>query len=339
MKAAEILESDGSKEALFELAMIFKASGDYYDIDTYKELLQLSTERGCEKAAVELALSVVFEQLFDESVEDTIQMLRGFVTDESTEGNYVLAYLLEKDYPKQSFDLYIKAAQNEYEPAISRLGCSDYTLDNKSETELYETFIATYNQGVSEYCMGCACFYGYGIETRKEVGIDLIKNSAYLGDYDSEQLLFDIFDSDEEYVDKTKALFWLEKIAIHDESALIKLANRYIDGIGCETSKDNDKKAFMCLSSFEQSDNRTAVNNLAWLYKEGRGCEVNYCKAKELFERAAEMDCIASYYHLGTMYEEGLGIDIDLILAKKMYEIAAEKGHKKASERLESLFT
>ena len=337
MKAAEILESDGSKEALFELAMIFKASGDYYDIDTYKELLQLSTERGCEKAAVELALSVVFEQLFDESVEDTIQMLRGFVTDESTEGNYVLAYLLEKDYPKQAFDLYIKAAQNEYEPAISRLGCSDYTLDNKSETELYETFIATYNQGVSEYCMGCACFYGYGIETRKEVGIDLIKNSAYLGDYDSEQLLFEIFDSDEEYVDKTKALFWLEKIAAYDESALIKLANRYIDGIGCEQSNDNDKKAFACLSSLEHSDNRSAVNNLAWLYKMGRGCEQNYGKAKELFERAAAMDCTASYFHLGTMYEEGLGIDIDLILAKKMYEIAAEKGHKKASERLEGL--
>lgn len=337
MKAAEILESDGSKEALFELAMIFKASGDYYDIDTYKELLQLSTERGCEKAAVEFTLSVVFEQVFDKSLEDTIQMLKEIVANESTEGNYVLAYLLESEHPKQAFDLYIKAARNEYEPAISRLGCSDYMLDDKTETELYEAFVATYNQGISEYCMGCACFYGYDIEPRKESGLNLIKSSACLGDKDAQRLLFNIYDADEDFIDKTQALFWLEKIASYDTSVVVDLEYRYVCGIGCEQSPENDKKAFNLLSLLENSDDRTAINNLAWLYKEGRGCEVNYCKAKELFERAAEMDCTASYFHLGTMYEEGLGTDINLSLAKKMYIIAAEKGHKKASERLEDL--
>ena len=341
LEAARLFEKDGSKEALCELALLFKEPGSFNDPGAYKEYLLRSVEQGCEKAIIELSLGVAFGENSYETIAECIDLLKNTVTDDSAEGNFVLAFLLGNDHPEEAFNFFVKAARNEYAPAISRLCCSDYTLDGKTESELYDAFITTHkeNKGLLEYCMGCACFYGYGIETRKEVGIDLIKKSAYLGDYDSEQLLFDIFDSDEEYVDKTKALFWLEKIAIHDESSLIKLANWYIDGIGCIQSNDNDKKAFACLSSLEHSDNRSAVNNLAWLYKEGRGCEMNYGRAKELFERAAKLDCTASYYHLGTMYEEGLGIDADLSLAKKMYIIAAEKGHKKASERLEDLPT
>ncbi len=339
IKAAELLETDGSIEALCELALLFKETSSFNDPDAYKEYLLRSVEQGCEKAIIELSLGVAFGENSYKTIAECIDLLKNTVTDDSAEGNFVLAYLLENDNLQYAFNLFLKAAKNEYAPALSRLHCSDYTLDGQSEDELYDIFMTTHeeNRGLLEYCMGCACLYEYGIETRKEVGIDLIKNSAYLGDYDSEQLLFDIFDSDEEYVDKTKALIWLEKIASHDESALIKLANRYIDGIGCEQSAVNDKKAFECLSSLEESDNRSAINNLAWLYKEGRGCEVNYSRAKALFERAAKMDCTASYYHLGTMYEEGLGTDTDLSLAKKMYTIAAEKGHKKASERLEGL--
>lgn len=339
VKAAELLETDGSIEALCELALLFKEPGSFNAPDAYKEYLLSSVEQGCEKAIIEMSLGVAFGENAYKAIDECIDLLKNTVTDDSAEGNFVLAYLLENDNPKDAFDLFLRAAKNEYAPALSRLYCSDYTLDGQSEDELYDIFMTTHkeNRGLLEYCMGCACFYGYGIETRKEVGIDLIKNSAYLGDYDSEQLLFDIFDLDEEYVDKTKALFWLEKIAIHDESSLVKLANWYIDGIGCIQSNDNDKKAFACLSSLEHSDNRSAVNNLAWLYKEGRGCKVDYGRAKELFERAAKLDCTASYYHLGTMYEEGLGTDIDLSLAKEMYKIATEKGHKKASERLECL--
>lgn len=339
MEAAQLFEKDGSKEALCELALLFKEPGSFNDFDAYKEYLLRSVEQGCEKAIIELSLGVAFGENSYKTIAECIDLLKNTVTDDSAEGNFVLAFLLENDHPAEAFNFFVKAARNEYAPAISRLCCSDYTLDGQSEDELYDVFMTTHkeNQGLLEYCMGCACFYGYGIETRKEVGIDLIKNSSYLGDYDSEQLLFDIFNLDEEYVDKTKALFWLEKIAIHDESSLVKLANWYIDGIGCIQSNDNDKKAFACLRSLEHSDNRSAVNNLAWLYKEGRGCEVDYGRAKELFERAAKLDCTASYYHLGTMYEEGLGTDIDLSLAKEMYIIAAEKGHKKASERLEGL--
>ena len=49
------------------------------------------------------------------------------------------------------------------------------------------------NNGLSEYCMGCACFYGYDMEIRRESGFNLIKNAAYLGDVEAKKLLSDVF--------------------------------------------------------------------------------------------------------------------------------------------------
>lgn len=55
-----------------------------------------------------------------------------------------------------------------------------------------------------------------------------------------------------------------------------------------------------------------------------------------MFERAAELDCSASYYHLGSMYEEGLGADIDLSLAKKVQN-CHRKRQGKASRCLKKI--
>ena len=77
--------------------------------------------------------------------------------------------------------------------------------------------------------MGCACFFGYGMKQRKEQGLKLILRSAELGDIDAQKNMSDICDSDEMYMDKAQALYWLEKVAVFDESVRVDLANRYID--------------------------------------------------------------------------------------------------------------
>ena len=339
MKAAEVLNGDDSDAALFQISLLFKEKGVYHDVEVYREYLLKAANDDYEDAVVELALSIAFDGFSDITIEKAIEMLENNINDESCAANFLLGFFLENKQPQKAFKHYVNAARNDYYPAINRLNCEDYTLNNCSEEDLFNCFMQSLgeNNGLSESCMGCALFFGDDIEPRKESGLNLIKSSACLGDKDAQRLLFNIYDADEDFIDKTQALFWLEKIAGYDTSVFLDLECRYVCGIGCEQSPENDKKAFNLLSLLENSDDRTAINNLAWLYKEGRGCEVNYCKAKELFERAAKMDCTASYYHLGTMYEEGLGTDINLSLAKKMYMIAAEKGHKKASERLEAL--
>ena len=158
-----------------------------------------------------------------------------------------------------------------------------------------------------------------------------------LGDFDAQKALFEIYDIDEQYEDKQKALFWLEKVVAFDFSEIVTLANRYIDGIGCEVSRENDMKAYNALSKLEDSDNCVAINNLAWMIKLGRGCERDYKKAKFLFECAAKKGCSSSIYHLGTMYEEGLGVEVDVEYAMELYTAASERGSKKAIERLEKI--
>ena len=339
MKAVEFLEKDGTSEALYQMALLFGEAGEYNDEGMYKQLLKESADLNCENAIIEQTLAVAFHEIKEFDLKVCISRLSEIVTDESNVGNYVLAYLLEKVDFEKAFGLYLKSARNDYPPAISRLQGSDSLLNKQEVSELRDAFVKSLERedGISEYCMGCACFFGYGMKHRKEQGLKLILRSAELGDIDAQKTMSDIYDSDEMYMDKAQALYWLEKVAAFDESVRVDLANRYIDGIGCECSVENDSRAFEWLSTLQASDNRTAINNLAWMYKVGRGCEQDYLKAKCLFERSADMDCAASYYHLGTMYEDGLGVDKDIEQAMNLYKLAADRGSKKAQERLGSV--
>lgn len=339
MKAAEFLEKDGTSEALYQMALLFGEAGEYNDEGMYKQLLKESADLNCENAVIEQTLAAAFHEIKDFDLKACISRLSKIVTDESNVGNYVLAYLLEKVDSEKAFELYLKSARNDYPPAISRLQGSDSLLNKQDVSELRDAFMKSLERedGISGYCMGCACFFGYGMKQRKEVGLKLLLRSAELGDIDAQKTMSDIYDFDEMYMDKAQALYWLEKVAAFDESVRVDLANRYIDGIGCQCSLENDCRAFEWLSTLQASDNRTAINNLAWMYKVGRGCEQDYLKAKCLFEHSADMDCAASYYHLGTMYEDGLGVDKDVEHAMNLYKLAADRGSKKAQERLGSV--
>lgn len=339
LKAAEFLEKAGTGEAIFEMAMLFAESSEFRDDETYRQFLTEAIAMNCENAIVEQTLAVYFEEISDTTLVDCINMLDTITNDESTASMYVLAHILETTNPDRAFELYLKSAKNDFPPAVSRLQCSDSTLNDQSDAVLRDVFLRSLNEnkGVKEYCMGCACFFGYGMRIRKNVGIDLLLKAANLGDTDAQKTLFEIYDTDTHYGNKVQALHWLEKLAAYDTSARVDLANRYIDGIGCERSSESDTSAFEILRSLAESDNRTAINNLAWMYKVGRGCEQDYIKARVLFERSADLGCAAAFYHLGTMYEKELGVNKDLDTARKMYETAAEKGHKKAKEQLASL--
>ena len=340
IKAAELLELDNSADAKFQIALIFKEQGEFHDDDMYRETLLQSATEGCIDAIVELTLSIVFDGFSGESVDKCLDLLKNKVKDDDGVGHFVIGYIMEEKDLQEAFNHYMIAARADYLPAISRLNIpSGDMLDNISEEELFDLFKDLYhrNSGLSEYCMGCACFYGYDMESRSDVGINLIKSAAYLGDIESQRLIFDIYDSDEKYIDKAQALFWLEKISDYDDSVRNKLANRYLDGIGCNISDESDRRAFELLTTLEHSDYHAAINNLAWMYKMGRGCKQDYIKAKGLFEQAAEMGSITSLYHLGTIYEEGLGVKQDLEKAIYYYKLAAKEGNEKSINRLELL--
>ena len=69
------------------------------------------------------------------------------------------------------------------------------------------------------------------------------------------------------------------------------------------------------------SNDLDALINLGWIYDGGEGgIAQNYQKARELYELAAELEDPLALNNLALMYEEGKGVEIDYDKAKEFYE-------------------
>lgn len=66
-------------------------------------------------------------------------------------------------------------------------------------------------------------------------------------------------------------------------------------------------KAFTLLKKSAKQGNANAMNDLGVLYKYGRGCKLNYNKARKWFKKAAELKNDEAAYSLGYLYLKGFG--------------------------------
>ena len=78
------------------------------------------------------------------------------------------------------------------------------------------------------------------------------------------------------------------------------------------------------------SDNATALYELAQKYKKGMGVTQNSQKAFESFQTAASQGCVKASYQLGKCYSKGIGIKKNMDYAIKNWKIAAKGNHAKA---------
>ncbi len=86
------------------------------------------------------------------------------------------------------------------------------------------------------------------------------------------------------------------------------------------TNKEH-RKAFKLYKEAAKSGNAIAMFNLGVLYKNGKGCQLNYNKARKWFEKSAEQGNEMAIYSLGYMYLKGLGsIDQDYNKAVSYFE-------------------
>ena len=122
--------------------------------------------------------------------------------------------------------------------------------------------------------------------------------------------------------------------SINNPKKLYNLANRLLNIE--PPHRQADQIAKKALERAVRLDNSyaTAINDLAWIYKNGRGAETDYKKAQELFEKALNLGCIASAKNLGVMFEQGNGVIQDIEKAKYYYNIGAAAGNKNCAERL-----
>ena len=80
-----------------------------------------------------------------------------------------------------------------------------------------------------------------------------------------------------------------------------------------------------------------AQYNLGIMYYHGRGMDVNYKKAFEWYEKAAEQGHAPSQFNLGVMYYHGQAVDQDDSMAMRWYAKAAAQGDVDAQARIDGI--
>lgn len=83
-----------------------------------------------------------------------------------------------------------------------------------------------------------------------------------------------------------------------------------------------------------QYNDPDALNNLANMYAQGKGGDVDRKKALELFQKAALLNHVFAQNSIGRIYEFGIGVEKDLEKAEYWYKKASESGDKIATENL-----
>ena len=77
--------------------------------------------------------------------------------------------------------------------------------------------------------------------------------------------------------------------------------------------------------------------HLGFCNEKGQGCDQNYTKAVEWFEKSANLGNSAAMYNLGKFYKNGRGVTKDLNKAREWFTKAAAQGSADAQTQLDRL--
>ena len=105
-----------------------------------------------------------------------------------------------------------------------------------------------------------------------------------------------------------------------------------------EQTEQSDEGEIRLLEKHMKSDDAFAFSALAGYYKRGeRGVPQDEQKASELYLKAGELGCAASYFNLSCHYRLGTGVERDTKKAMHFLELAAMKGSIHARHNLGGL--
>lgn len=206
------LEQDGSPNSLYQIAGIFSTEEGYQNQVLYLEYLQKAADMGAESAIAELA-AYTCQKGGDTAIRQAQALFRRAAWSDSTVGSFLYAACLEQGRLGETddadvFDAYFRAARNSFPPALARLRCVYGDLEHPEL--LYDAYRRFREDARSllAYCLGAACFYGYGLYQRKQVGIGLMQDAATQGCRQAAHTLYEIYANDPDYQDEQKAAYW-----------------------------------------------------------------------------------------------------------------------------------
>ena len=103
----------------------------------------------------------------------------------------------------------------------------------------------------------------------------------------------------------------------------------------CRTpeSKSNEESIRRVTKRMDAGDDM-AIHNQGCYYREGTGFPQDDTKAFEFYQRAGRLGNAASNFNIAQMYMNGIGVEVDKKKAGHHYELAAIEGHVEARHNL-----
>lgn len=128
------------------------------------------------------------------------------------------------------------------------------------------------------------------------------------------------------------AAYFEQGASMGNDECIQILGHLYFEG---EELPQNYARAYELLNSSWEKGTLRELCQLAYLCRNGYGCEKDEKRAAELYRKAAETEKNAdAYYELGSLYEKGTQIQRDLEQAVDYYRQAALLGNDSARRRL-----
>ncbi|GBB88834.1 hypothetical protein RclHR1_15440005 [Rhizophagus clarus] len=133
-------------------------------------------------------------------------------------------------------------------------------------------------------------------------------------------------------ISKDKALsFYKKAVELENDVARYNLAKMYLDGDGVEI---NHVMVFELSKKLADKEYLAGINRLGYCYDCGIGTDVDVQKAFELYQKGANLGNSIAQYNVALMYEYGKGIKNDMDLAIFWYKKSAEQGDTYSKKRL-----
>ncbi|MFZ4401311.1 MAG: protein kinase domain-containing protein [Bacteroidales bacterium] len=233
-------------------------------------------------------------------------------------------------------------AENGDPEALGNLG-SMYSSGSgvtKNQKLAFEYYLKSANTGyafIMSHLASCY-FNGLGVEKNTDEAVKWLTKSADLG-HPYALLSLGVLYLKGEDVEKNvdKGIGLIKQAANQNYSAAFSKLG-YLYFMGDVVQKDNNLSYIYTQKAVDfDNDNVIAMENLAYDYKNGIGCDKNFEKAKNYYLRAVENDSIRTdnYIKVAILYLEGgyglIKSEDDFI---RYCEIAENKGNFSASESL-----
>ncbi|MGB2739424.1 MAG: PEGA domain-containing protein [Cognaticolwellia sp.] len=214
---------------------------------------------------------------------------------------------------------------------------NNIVLDDE-EALKYFLMAAKQNHLGAKYQLGTIYLYGWGQDKDIEKAIKWLLMAANGGYVSAFSLLGGIYGNENYSAFKQEAaIYWYELGAeLRDEASYGRLGTAYLFGEG--VNQDTKNAVLWYIKALQSKGRVVRSDAASWLgtiYENGFGISSDFEKAISFYNEAIEIDGnITAVYNLANMYLQGLGVEVNYRKAVKLMKIAHSKGRKDATEWL-----